>query len=77
MKQLKKLDHTTQKRIDRFIKTRLEVCDDPRSFGKGLTGNLSRYWRYRVEKYRIICEIRDHELIIQLITIGKRDTIYD
>jgi mRNA interferase RelE/StbE len=31
--------------------------------GKGLVGELSGYWRYRVGDYRIVCRILDAELI--------------
>ena len=38
-----------------------EVCelDDPRSRGKGLTGDLAGYWRYRIGDYRVLVEVRD------------------
>lgn len=75
-KQLRKLDKVTQEHINRFL-LRLLASDDPRSSGKQLSANLSRYWRYRVGKYRLICEIHDQEITIEVITIGKRDSIYD
>lgn len=35
-----------------------------------------REWRYRVGDYRIICDIRDSELIILALSIGHRSSIY-
>ncbi len=55
-----------------------EVCEleDPRSRGKGLTGDLAGYWRYRVGDYRVLVDIRDDELVIIAITLGYRSGNY-
>ena len=55
-----------------------EVCelDDPRSRGKGLTGDLAGYWRHRIGDYRVLVEIRDHDLVVIAITPGHRSGIY-
>lgn len=76
MKQLKKLDKGTQKLILTWVGKNLENCDNPRIKGKGLTANRSGEWRYRVGNYRIICDIRDKELIILALSIGHRRNIY-
>lgn len=76
MKQLSKLDKGTQKLILTWVAKSLENCDNPRIKGKGLTGNRSGEWRYRVGNYRIICDIRDKELIILALSIGHRRNIY-
>ena len=76
MKQLSKLDKSTQKLILTWVAKNLENCDNPRIKGKGLTGNRSGEWRYRVGNYRIIYDIRDKELIILALSIGHRRNIY-
>lgn len=76
MKQLKKLDKGTQKLILTWVGKNLENSDNPRIKGKGLTANRSGEWRYRVGNYRIICDIRDKELIILALSIGHRRNIY-
>lgn len=76
IKQLKKLDKGTQKLILTWVGKNLENCDNPRIKGKGLTANRSGEWRYRVGNYRIICDIRDKELIILALSIGHRRNIY-
>ncbi|QEH10206.1 type II toxin-antitoxin system RelE/ParE family toxin [Histophilus somni] len=76
LKQLCKLDKGTQKLILTWIANNLENCENPRIKGKGLTGNRSGEWRYRVGDYRIICDIRDSELIILALSIGHRKNIY-
>ncbi len=76
IKQLKKLDKGTQKLILTWLGKNLENCNNPRIKGKGLTANRSGEWRYRVGNYRIICDIRDEELIILALSIARRRNIY-
>ncbi|MDO4518657.1 MAG: type II toxin-antitoxin system RelE/ParE family toxin, partial [Bacillota bacterium] len=44
--------------------------------GKGLTANRSGEWRYRVGDFRVICDIRNNELVILALSIGHRIEIY-
>ena len=74
-KQLKKLDAAISKRILDYLE-QIELLDNPRSRGKALTSNLSGLWRYRVGDYRILCRIRDDKLIITVIEIAHRSTVY-
>ena len=74
-KQLKKLDAAISKRVLDYLE-QVELLDNPRSRGKALTSNLAGLWRYRVSDYRILCRIRDDELIITVIEIGHRSTVY-
>lgn len=74
-KELKKLDHYTQKIIKSWIVKNLVNTSNPREHGKGLTANLAGLWRYRIGDYRIICEIQDDELIILALNIGHRNEI--
>ena len=76
VKQIKKLDPATRKLIKSWIEKNLLKTDNPRQHGKGLTGNLSQYWRYRVGDYRILAEINDTEIIIIIVEIGHRRDIY-
>ena len=74
--QLAKLDNSVRIQIKKFIE-KLETRDDPRTLGKALKGNLSGYWRYKVDKYRIVAEIFDDKLVIYVIAVGHRGTIYE
>ena len=74
-KQLKKLDAAISKRVLDYLE-QVELLDNPRSRGKALTSNLTGLWRYRVSDYRILCHIRDDELIITVIEIAHRSTVY-
>ena len=74
-KAARKLDRHVLRRVKAYLD---EVCelDDPRSRGKGLTGDLAGYWRYRIGDYRVLVEVRDDDLVIIAITLGHRSGIY-
>ncbi|WP_349533739.1 type II toxin-antitoxin system RelE family toxin [Leuconostoc citreum] len=76
IKQLKKLDRFTQSTIYQWLERNLEYTDNPRLHGKGLTANHSGEWRYRVGDYRILANIIDDEIIIEIFAIGHRRDIY-
>lgn len=76
LKQLKKMDRQIAKRIINFLEHKISPLADPRQIGKPLQGQLVNLWRYRVGDYRIIVEIQDDKLIIQVIKIGHRKDIY-
>jgi len=74
---LAKLDKPTAKRIRRFLEDRIAPSVDPRSFGHGLKHQLAGMWRYRVGDYRILCNIEDDKLIVLVVEIGHRSSVYD
>lgn len=75
-KQFKKLNKSIAKDILNYLE-KISLLDNPRKFGKPLRYNKSGLWRYRVNDYRIVCEIKDSELIIAVIRLGHRKEIYD
>ena len=74
-KAARRLDPQVLRRVKAYLD---EVCelDDPRSRGKGLSGDLAGYWRYRVGDYRVLVDIRDDGLVIIAIALGHRSGIY-
>lgn len=68
---INKLDKPSREHIRAFLKDIL-MQDNPRIKGKALQGNLKGLWRYRVGDYRIICRIKDSELIILVVELGHR-----
>ena len=76
-KDLRKLGHTAQKRILKFLKEKIATSSDPRVYGKALKGSLIGLWRYRVGDYRIITKIEDDALIVLVIKVGHRKEVYD
>ncbi len=77
IKNLRKLDKYTRNLIYAWIDKNLVDCENPRVHGKGLVGDKSGQWRYRVGDYRIICEIKDEEIVILVLEVGHRREIYD
>ena len=75
-KLLDKMDSQVSRRIKKWINDNLEGCENPRLYGKALTGNLKGYWRYETGDYRIVADIRDNKLIILITKIGHRREIY-
>ena len=75
LKQLRTLDKPTARRIISYLRETASG-EDPRSRGRGLTGNLAGLWRYRVGNYRIIASIEDDELLILAINIDHWARIY-
>ncbi|WP_455154934.1 type II toxin-antitoxin system RelE family toxin [Stomatobaculum longum] len=73
---LKKFDRSVLILIKSWIEKNLVDTDDPQRHGKGLASNRSGQWRYRVGNYRILAEIEDKELIILVIEVGHRNSVY-
>lgn len=73
-KQIERLDKPLQKRVLAFV-DKIEASVNPRFSGKALKGN-DKEWRYRVGDYRLICEIKDSELIVWIVRIGNRREVY-
>ena len=71
-----KLDKVIQLRITEYLK-KIVVSENPRAYGKRLDGNLKGFTSFRMGKYRIITEIKDNELIIYIVSVGKREIVYD
>ncbi len=76
-KQFDKLDKTTRRTINRYIKERLLTPENPRRFGKPLSGELKEFWRYRIGDYRLICSLQDHKLLILVVRVSHRKDVYN
>lgn len=76
-KSIGKLDTSIKILIKSRIDKNLVNTENPRLYGKALTGNLRNYWRYRVGNYRIIAEVKDNELIVLAVDVGHRRKIYN
>lgn len=76
LKQLKKMDRFDARIITSWIGKNLEGCENPRAYGKGLTANRSGEWRYRVGNYRILCNIQDGVLVVEMFAVGHRSSVH-
>lgn len=73
---LRKLDRPVQGRILDWLNDRIEGCKNPRHVGEPLKGDYAGLWRYRVGDYRILCDIQDQQIVVLVLTIGRRRQIY-
>ena len=73
---LSKLDKSTRDRIKNWIEKNLEGCENPRAHGHALEGDLRTFWRYRVGDYRLVAEIFDDKILILIVNVDKRDSVY-
>lgn len=71
----KDLRSIPKKDVARILKRIEALRDDPR--GEGCI-KLSAQERYRIRQgvYRIVYEIREHELIVMIVKVGHRSEIY-
>lgn len=76
-KQFGKLDQSARKKITHYLEMRIESAENPRCFGKPLSGDLAGLWRYRIGDYRLICNIQDHELVVLVLKVGYRRNVYE
>ena len=76
VKELKNLGKAESGSVLRYLENRIATEEDPRRFGKALTGDKSGLWRYRVSDYRIICRIEDDRLIVLVVRVGHRRDVY-
>ena len=77
LKDLKKLDRQIQREILDYMDERVARAKDPRDFGKPLRASRFGLWRYRVGDYRIICELQERRLVVLVVGVGHRSTVYE
>jgi mRNA interferase RelE/StbE len=75
-KQIIKLDRNAQRAVQRFLRERLSVSDNPREWGKPLRGEKKGLWRYRVGDYRLICDIQDERITVLILEVEHRKDVY-
>lgn len=77
VRDLKKLDRAVQREILDYMEERIGRAEDPRSFGKPLRHSKLGLWRYRVSDYRITCQLQQAKLIVLVVAVGHRSTVYE
>lgn len=73
LEQVSKLDKAVRLRIEQFLKLGLDR-ENPRSQGRALVGGP--FWRYRVGDYRIVAAIEDGVLLVLVIDVEHRRSVY-
>ena len=77
VKAFQKMDKHTTAMIYAWIDKNLNGCDNPRLYGSSLAHDLKGYWRYRIGAYRLIADIQDDTVLIEIIDVGHRREVYD
>jgi mRNA interferase RelE/StbE len=77
LKELRKLGKQAQRDIIAYLDERIAGDGSPRRFGRGLKADLAGLWRYRVGDYRILCQIKDGELLVLVVAAGHRRNVYE
>jgi mRNA interferase RelE/StbE len=62
--------------IEKYIDRLLEL-ENPLVRAEQLTGDWSGCWRFEIGKYRLICEVFDEVLLVEIFKVAKRDKVYD
>lgn len=70
-KEWRKLDHHTR---EQFKKKLIERLVEPRVIAARLSGQQDRYKiKLRSVGYRLVYEVRDREVVVVVVAIGRRD----
>jgi mRNA interferase RelE/StbE len=73
LKDFKKIDSVWQKRIVEKIE---DILVNTPYEGKKLVGNMSNFYRLRVGDYRIVYEIIEDIVTIEIIKVAHRKEVY-
>lgn len=73
---LRHLGPSVAREIKAFLDTRIRGSANPEQFGKPLRGELKGFWRYRVRDYRLLCRLEKKILIVVVVAVGHRSTVY-
>jgi mRNA interferase RelE/StbE len=76
-KQLNNLDKQSKQKIQTYLNERILKLNHPKESGKALSRNKKGLWRYRVDKFRILCKLEENNLVILVVKIAKRDVVYE
>lgn len=72
-----KLPPDIQKSVLTYLYNQVLRLEHPNLLGKALKGNKKGLWRYRINKFRIICKLEENQLIILVVAVAKRDVVYE
>ena len=75
-RQLDQLGPAARAEITAWLARRIEGCADPELFGKPLRSSKHGLWRYRVRDWRLLCRLEKSVLIVVVVAVGHRATVY-
>jgi mRNA interferase RelE/StbE len=74
-RQFEALGASERKRIAVFLSDRVANHPEPKALARRLVGQ-EELWRFRVGDYRIIVRFEDDRLVVLVVAIGHRATVY-
>lgn len=77
IKDLSKLNRSIVAQIFEYMTKRIALAENPRDFGKSLRYEKFGLWRYRVQNYRIVCELQEPRQTILVVGVGHRKNVYE
>lgn len=77
VEQLRDLGPSAAVEIKRFLETRIKGAANPEQCGKPLRGSRHGLWRFRVRDYRLLCRLEKRVLIVIVVAVGHRSTVYE
>jgi mRNA interferase RelE/StbE len=75
-RELRRLDAAVQRQILGYLRERIARPNDPRRFGRPLSGGKHGLWRSRVSTYRLVCQIEEDRLVVLVLAVGHRKEVY-
>ncbi len=67
---LPKLDAGWQRRVLKTIRKKLTA--DPEGYGEPLRGELSGYWKLKIEDFRVVYSIKKDVVTVKVLKVGAR-----
>lgn len=76
-RELRDLGPSAAAEIVAYLDTRIKGAANPEQFGKLLRRSKHGLWRYRVRDYRLLCRLEKRVLIVVVVAVGHRSTVYE
>jgi mRNA interferase RelE/StbE len=76
-RELDNLGPAARAEITAWLEKRIRGAANPEQFGKPLRGSKHGLWRYRVRDYRLVCRLEKKILIVVVVAVGHRSTVYE
>ena len=77
VRDLRDLGPAATNEVRRYLDERIRGALDPAAFGKTLRGDRHGYWRYRVRDWRLLCRLENSVLIVVVVAVGHRSSVYE
>jgi mRNA interferase RelE/StbE len=63
--------------VKQSVKHAIRALARDSQIGVPLIGDLAGLWKYRVRRFRIVCEVDRARRVLRIVAVGHRAVIYD